>query len=148
MKKKVTKENKEKISTLNENPGRSIKKMNALEEILKAEQEAAEEKKEKPSYESGGYRNRHGLENFFAVIGFFPEHHPDGLYGTCHRGSKAITIAEHTRRDIEQRELTKIHEDIHAVTGSPDGYVVNQLEKAVAGIGWPKDRYERGGKNY
>jgi len=96
------------------------------------------------NYSSGEYPNKHALPNFFAAMNFFPEDHPKGLYGTCHRGSKAITIANHTRGDIREREKTKMHELLHAITGMPDDYAITQLEQAVVGEGWPKDRYERG----
>lgn len=140
------------------------------EEIRKAEQEVLTQQQEiipaeesikqlnngwwvvyspqKPVYKSGGYQNIHNLTNFFAVMNFFPEEHPRGLYGTCHKGSRAITIANHTRANIKEREKTKMHEKIHEIMGLPDDYAITQLEAAVVGEGWPKSPYYKGGENY
>jgi hypothetical protein len=80
----------------------------------------------------GGYRNTHELENFLGAMNFQSADYPQGLYGTFNKLSYAINIADHTKADLEQREITKVHEyALHLVMGLPDGYAAIALEQAM-----------------
>lgn len=89
------------------------------------------------------YRNVTDMKNLPLFFDHENADFPSGLYGTYVPLTDITTIANHTKQDIEQRMITKIHEYmLHKNAKLPDGYVLKALEELIAGER-EKPRYRR-----
>ncbi len=79
------------------------------------------------------YRNVTDMKNLPLFFSHEDADFPKGLYGTYVPLTDVVTIANHTRADIEQRMITKVHEYmLHRNAKLDDGYVLMALEAWIA----------------
>ena len=79
------------------------------------------------------YRNVTDMKNLPLFFSHEDADFPRGLYGTYVPLTDVVTIADHTRVDLEQRMITKIHEYmLHRNGKMPDGYALLAIQAAIA----------------